>query len=360
MKDGFMSVTLKEIAKVAGVSPTTVSYALRGKNPGKFKLSPDTVSHVNKIAKKLGYQPNFLAAGLRNSKSFNLGVLIRFFRGDIFSDVLTEFRNTIHPDYETLIAVHDNDGDEERRSLEIFASKRVDGVLAQFSGDDKSVEQYRILTEQFGIPVVLCDCGVPGLELPVVRCDHYGGTYKATTTLEDLGHKKIKYVCSANKKEIADLRREGYINAMQERGLENRAEIVTKPHIDVESWKDGSFRRFAREVINQWEKQGRDATAIVVADDFLAYEMLAVCEEEKQIRIPEELSVISIGDRFPSGLSRVGLSTVTADYELLGSSAAELLLKLINGGQWDGKPIIIPVSVRLRKTAGPPVRSRSR
>lgn len=344
-----MAVTLKEIAKQANVSTTTVSFALRGKRPGKRSLSPQTVARVRQIADQLGYRPNGVAKSLINNQTHTIGVLLSSLSFGA-EELLEGIKSIVSPDYSSLLAVYNSDGEHERQRLDLFMQQRVDGVIAAFSGDPSSIPYYRDLTEKYKIPIVLIDRGIEGLDLPVVRSDHFASTYEGTCALQRLGHRRIQYasVSISHGLESTRLRAEGYRRAMIDKGLEDEIREIEEK--DFKEWvRMDNLRHVARGIIDVWLRD-KSSTALFVDNDWLAYEIMQECSMYG-IRIPEDLSLLGIGDYAFSRFGFVGLSTLASQKQKpMGSGAASLLVSLLKGDQAPKREIILPVEVKLRST----------
>jgi len=344
-----MAVTLVQIAERAGLSPATVSLTLRNKSVGKKRFSPKTIRKVQRIAKEMGYRPNAMATSLVSNKSNAIGVLLSSLSFGSES-LLDGIKKELVSDYSALLCIYNSDGENERSKLDLLMRQRVGGVIAAFSGDPESIPVYSELGEKFDMPIVLIDRAIPGLHLPVVRYDHFASTYQGTKALLSLGHKRIRYasVSMAKLLESTRLRAEGYIKAMQEAGLGD--EILITEEMGYKEWtREERIKLIASKILDIWRKD-TGVTALFVDNDWLAYEILDECGRQN-IRVPDDVSILGIGDYHFSSFSYVGLSSVVSQQQkFMGISAGKLLMDIMDGKPWDGKPIILPVEVKLRKT----------
>lgn len=341
-----MAVTLKEIAKQAGVSPSTASHAIRGIHPGKRSLSAKTVQRVREVAERLGYRPNLLAAGLASNKTFTVGILVATLRGNFYERILEGITEVMHPTFTPLLAVHNYQPDRERKEIEVFIGKHVDGIIAAYSGETDNVDIYRELRDIHKVPMVLVDRGIENFECPVVRSDHYRSTYLAMRELGKLGHKNIIFALAGRETESTKMLIDGYNGAVSEMGFKESADIFYKK---TKSWTINEMKSFAENIIDYISSRKPQTTAILLQADWLAYEVLAVCQD-RGIKIPDDISVMGIEDCDPSSLPCISLSTVRVELNEVGRRAAELLINIINGEQTDGQPLVIKPSVILRKT----------
>lgn len=344
-----MTTTLVQIAERMGLSPATVSLAIRNKNAGMKRLCPKTVARVQRVAKEMGYRPNGVASSLVSSKSNTIGILISSLSFGSES-LLDGVKKDLSADYSALLCVYNSDGANERSKLDLLMRQRVAGVVAAFSGDPESIPVYGELMERYDMPVILIDRSIPGLHLPVVRHDHFASTYEGTKALINLGHRKIRFasVSMSRLLESTSLRIDGYTKAMQEAGLGGAIRITEE--MGYKEWtREERIKLIASKILDVWQKD-KGVTALFVDNDWLAYEILDECGR-RNIRVPDDVSLMGIGDYHFSSLSYVGLSSVVSQrQQLMGMAAAKLLMGLIDGKVWDGKEIILPIEVRLRKT----------
>jgi DNA-binding LacI/PurR family transcriptional regulator len=354
--EGKMTVTLKDIAEEVGVSPATVSLAIRGRKAGKKSLSPGTVEAVLKAAKKLGYRPNMLAKNLASQSSMTIGVLLSslVFGSESF---LEGVNMVLGGEFTSLLSVYNRDAALERAEMEVLIGNRVAGIVAACSGDPENLQIYKDVSQTYNIPIVLYSRRMPGIKLPVVRADHFESTFKATRALQELGHKRIRYAGISFSKwiETHKLYVEGYEAAMRDAGLENEMRGAVK--LGVKDWvKAPNVIAEAANILDTWAADRERATALLVDNDWLAYQVLDECRR-RGIRVPQDLSLMSIGDYRFSALSFVDLSTMRVKGEhpmemMVGIGTAELLRDLMAGGKWDGNDILLPVEPCMRTTTG--------
>lgn len=345
-----MAVTLKEVATKAGVSVAAVSMALNGHKKGRCKLSAETVKNVSYIAKSMGYRPNMLATSLKNNQTHMIGILIAALKGDFYEQILYGVEQVIYPHFTPVLGVHNYDVARERKQLEGFMDKRLDGVIAAYSGAVESIAIYTELSK-YNIPIVLVDRGIPGMDLPVVRSDHFTQTYKAVEALNNLGHREIVYVSGGRKLECTDLRKQGYISAMNDLALGQFIYVIEQPQIK----KLPDYASFIIDLYTN-TSQLKNTTAFIIQNDWLAYHVLHQCKARK-IQVPQEISVMGLDDCLLSSLDEISLSSVAQTPELIGLKAGELLLKIMDGWVWERNPVIVPVEVILRKTTSSPSKS---
>jgi LacI family transcriptional regulator len=347
-----MVVTLKNIADELGVSPATVSLALRDKMAGSKNLSPATVAAVKATAQRLGYRPNALARSLAGQQSTTIGVLLSslVFGSELLLDGV---QTSLSDDFTSLLSVYHRDPKIERREIGVLISNRVGGIIAAASGAPENLDIYNEIVHRNKIPLVLYSRHLPNLSVPTVYADHTACTYLATKALLELGHRRILYggVSFSKWMESHYMLIEGHNRAMSEAGLEPLLETSA----GFQNWVKPQQRHgFAAGILDRWAGEKVRPTAILVDSDLLAYEILDECSA-RDIQVPGDVSLMGVGDYEFSSRSYVGLSTVGTVGEVstqraIGTRAAELLRELMAGKEWDGKDIVLPQEVRLRKT----------
>ena len=351
-----MATTLKDIAKKAGVSTSTVSFAIRGCQPGNVNIPQETVNRIRKIANQLGYRPNKIASSLVSKRTKMIGILVPALRGDFYERVFHGINEQLFPEFISIMAVHDYVGKRERIQIESFVDNRVEGIIGVFSGDSESVELYREVIEDYDIPLVLVDRSIPGLQTHLVSYDNYALGYDCTKALHKLGHKRIMYVeVTAKIAENLDSNkfcRDGYIAAMRELNLDLQTKVLIKS--SQSHWTNGDLRIFADEVLDFWEQKSPKPDALMVNNDWLAYEIISACSA-RQIKVPNDLCILGMSNKSISGLSSIGFAPVKVDAnpEILGQKAGELITKLIENPQCnDLTKIRIPIDVIIHNGNG--------
>jgi LacI family transcriptional regulator len=325
--------TLRDVARVAGVHPGTVSRAL---NPATEALvRNETVQRVRQVAEELGYRPNPLARGLKTNRSFTIGVLVPDIQNPLFPPIIRGIDDRLgEAGYTPLIANTDNDPVRERVDLEAMRARQVDGFVAATARTDHS-----LLDEiaAAGTPLVLVNRRVEDGSLPSATADDRGGVRLAVEHLVSRGHKQIAHLAGPRDVSTGHARHEGFLAAMQDAGLEPSLIKVGRAFTEPEG------ARLCEELLDA------DApfTAIVAGNDLMAlgcYDVFAV----RGIDCPGEVSVVGFNDmpfadRFSPPLTTIGIP----QYEI-GVAAAELLLERLQGRADGPREIVLPAHLIVR------------
>ncbi|MEW5985981.1 MAG: LacI family DNA-binding transcriptional regulator [Chloroflexota bacterium] len=337
-----MAVTLHTIAKVANVSHSTVSRALRG-HPA---LADDTVTRIRQIAEELGYIPNTLARGLKTNRSRVLGVIVRRIVDPFFAEVLHGIEDTVRASgYSLFLAASNRDPAREKAIICTMSEHRVDGVIISSTEVGR---EHQLYLERLGVPSVLINN--QALETPLaysVSHDDVYGSYQLTRHLLDLGHRRIGYLGNARAGRTHHDRLQGYQQALEEAGLTIPAGYVT---IGPNGVPDGGY-----EGIKPFLELAERPTAIVCYNDMMAIGVLKALQEAS-LSVPADCSITGFDNIELSAYVTPPLTTFDQPKYDLGRQAAGLLLQLLEDGS--GPPAeaarVLRGRLCLRASTAPP------
>jgi len=332
-------ITLKDVAKEAGVSPTIVSRVLN--NYGSF--SEETKSKVLKAVKKLNYKPDAIARSLRTKHTKAIGVII--------SDVVTFFFTTLvrgiedvasQSDYSVILCNSDEDLIKEREYLSALYERGIDGLIISPSpGNDSYLKKLA----RGGIPLVLVDRRIRGLKVPTVTVDNEAGAYEAVSYLINLGHKRIGIITGLKGVTTSKERLAGYKKALKEHYLPEDPELI----------KSGEYRREkAKEVTEKFLKMKNPPTALFVSNEPMTNGALLALRENK-VKIPEEMSIIGFDDPVWAPITNPALTCVSQPSYSIGTLACQSLLKEIKGTIRSKTPpedIVLKPKLVIRESCG--------
>jgi len=318
MKSIPSAVTLKDIAHQSGVSITTVSRILNGRDTA-IPIREETRQRVISVAAELGYKPNLLARGLRGSSSSLLGVIARDISDPFHIQILQGIHNaSTKRDYRLFLGNVDYRPDVAVTYGSMFEQSHADGiiVIGDIEGDEAALD---ILTRQHRYIVGVTD-RVTRRKYPGVYSDSVQGTRLALDHLWNLGHRSIICVSDPRNNDGA-LRAEVYKRYMAEHGIEKKTHVYMIPQ-DAES----SYR-VGEEIFAGLHSADR-ATAIYAASDtFAIYLMQAAFQAG--ISIPQQISIVGFDNIDFSPFTIPPLTTINQDGISMGETAANLLLDMI-------------------------------
>jgi GntR family transcriptional regulator of arabinose operon len=276
----------------------------------------------------------------RETKHMNVAVVSTFYESYIFPRTLRGIEKALSQGgYAMQVAFTDNDISNESKILQNLLEKNnIDGLIAEPSCGalpNRNIRFYRELLER-DIPIIFYNDAYPDLDVPCVRLDDEAVSGDATRLLIEAGHKKIAGIFKLDDGQ-GRRRYSGYFNALVDAGLEYKTENII--WIDTELQKNMSR---AEEYIFERMK---GCTAVVCYNDQIAKQVIDMCLE-RNIRVPEELSVVGIDDSELSELSRVGITSYPHPLEALGEKVVSNLMKLMEDPAYDAnylfkvKPVI--------------------
>ncbi|PLR84472.1 LacI family transcriptional regulator [Bacillus canaveralius] len=310
--------TIKDIAKVAGVSITTVSRALNGYSD----VNEKTRKKIMQVAKDLNYSPNTLARSLVMNKSKTIGLIVSGMteanKKDNFTfEVLSGANDCISErDYDLVLFSTTTAKQREKTYSQLCRERRVDGAIVQGMKID---DPYLKEVIESDIPCVLIDIPIESDTVGYVTTDNVLGARKAVRHLIELGHKNIAMINGHNQAYVSIKRLEGYEKSLQEEGFPvNQSWIL-----------DGSFsEEKAYEQTLVLLRNHPEVTALFCASDLMA---LGAIKAAKALGmdVPRNLSVIGFDDILLSSYSTPQLSTVGQNIFQLGYQAANLLIDML-------------------------------
>lgn len=311
-------VTLKDVAREAGVHLSTVSRVL---NPAQRKMVSDSVAErVLKIAKDMGYRTNPFAYGLRTKKSNTIGVIIPDLANPIFPPIIRGIEHRLRlAGYTAIFADTDENTEEESVIVERILSRQVEGIIVA-TAHRKDETTAAALKDN--IPTVLINRGTDNDRFLSVTNDDFLGAQLAVEHLISLGHENIAHLAGPQFLTTGFQRRKGYLAAMKKHGLKpNKKLIIPCGAFGFEDGKAGFTKLLDRDV---------DFTAIFAANDFLA---LGCYHEMRKLGIacPEDISIVGYNDMPFSDMFQPALTTIKIDLFEMGSHAADLLVKTLEG-----------------------------
>ena len=347
-----MIVTLKDIARRAEVSPSTVSLVLSDK-VGQYRFAPETVANVRRIADEMGYRPNRTATVLRHQKTHLIGFMAGGYRMQTQGQLLEGLHDVFQNDYGLLSALHNFDMDGERDSLNYFIDSRVSGVVAFWSGVPENIQIYQELVNKYKIPLIVMDRPIPDVKALLFLPDDHEMAFMATQAVIDMGHKDVLYVpYSSLGTSVRKYQVQGYTDAMKDNSRGDKIDCMSLEYpvpVLYSKEYEKHIKTYTREIVSYCLGRSVRPTALVVQDDLLAYEVLFQLREAG-VRVPEDMSVIGMGNRQPSGYSVINLSSVgSQSFVENGRIIARLLLEMINGEEV-GSLYYRPLGLFLRGT----------
>lgn len=326
-------VTIAEVARRAGVSPTAVSFTFNRPS----ELSPETVSRVLAVANELGYAPNPHARALLSSRVGAIGMLVperisAAFANPYYAPFVQGVGSVCDEMNLSLMVVSPHEGSLE----EAITKAPVDGFIVVGLGE--SHPDVSPLSRR-RVPFVIVDGEAD--HAPSVNIEDEEGACDAASRLLSRGHTDILVITFLNPRshlenpyhDVASRRQRGYMRAFGEHGADDRGE---GPSEAGQCSIEGGERCFG----SAWDS-GRRPTAVLCAADALAFGVL-LGAEKRGVRVPEDIEVAGFDDVPMASLSRPALSTVRQPIREKGRLAANLLTRALGGGGDPRQSIVLP------------------
>lgn len=321
------SVTISDIARLAGVSRSTVSRAFSRPE----MINGATVARVKAAADQLGYVVNHAARALSTGKFGNIAVIVPDIANPFFPPLVRQVQSLADlAGYAVFLGDSDEIADREA-SLIGRLSAQVDGFV--LAAPRLAEDQIRELDKLR--PIVLVNRDLEGLARVLI--DPSGGLDEAVSHLHSLGHAKVVYLAGPQHSWSDQQRRKALSRAAQQNGLEVRTHEVGRPS-----------RTAGREAVGAVLESG--ATAVIAFDDIVAQGVLAGLAV-RNVPVPGQISVIGCDDTLAAG-TNPPLTTISAASGAAGAAAVEPLLEMINTGADKPERIIIPTHLVVRETTG--------
>ena len=315
------SVSIRDVARQAGVSTATVSRVLSGSSHS-VRLS--TKRAVLLASSTLGYEPNRLARGLATERSQTIGVIVHDISDPYFGEIVRGMEDELaRVDHQLLVASTDRDPAKEVTYLRALMAHRVDWiVLAASSIDygeqrDAVIEAVRRFRERGGAIARLSEHIVRG---PRVIVDNRGAAREMTEYILAAGHSEIAHLRGSAHLKTSLRRYEGYRDALRQRGLPVRRGLVL----------DGAYSLRGGETATRELLEQASFTAILASNDLMAIGAIRALLDAG-VRVPEDVSVAGFDDITMAAYAPVPLTTMRIPCGELGREGAKLILAQLNG-----------------------------
>lgn len=326
-----LMATLKDIAKEANVSVTTVSNVIHGNHK---RVAPETIEKIKMIIEKNNYVPNMTARSLVNKLSKIIGVINHVvpeksgnFISDPFHSVVIEgIENKLREKgyYLMIRSVH-----TEEELFSLLANWNMDGLILTGLFQDNFFEKLM----NANVPFVLVDSYIENQKVLNIGLEDCSGGYMATKHLIDKGHRSIVFASPIIKHNgVVEERFKGYKLALKEAGIPYDSKNVYQQEITITEGIELGHKLSKR----------ADVTAIFATADILAAGIISGLNEQGK-RVPDDFSVVGFDDLFISSLTAPRLTTIHQDVQEKGRIAAEALISVIEGAEIKNNNITLPV-----------------
>lgn len=321
--------TIKDVAKKAGVSISTVSRVINDSKP----VTNEVKQRVLDVIKETGYVPNPLARSLVTKKSQLIGVIVPEVTDTFAAEVLNGIEEISKMyDYDILLANTYSEKDLEVKNINLLRAKQVEGIVMISWDIDKDVVG---LLEDSGIPAVYISKTTRDFDIYNVSINNNSAVKDMTNFLLDRGHKKIVLLNTTFQTNLADERLTGYRDAIVGRGLKVNEGFIKScgPTFD-----DGYM------AVKEMLESKMDVDAIFATSDEVAIGAINACFD-LGYKVPEDISVVGFYDIEFSKMCRPKLTTVKQPLYDMGAVAIRMIIKMVKGIEIDEKKVELPYTI---------------
>jgi len=334
--------SIKDIARLAGVSPSTVSRVINGRDYVRDEIRDKVMA----IVKEKGYVQNHVARSMVLRRTFTVGIVIpdtfNMFQRQLFATIEHHLEQQ---GYRTMFIFVTWSAESEAACLRKLRSESLDGIIMMHEVQNPFI--YKYLHEYSG-PVVLCTFGSGDFSFPAVHVDESAAAEAAVAHLAEKGHRRIGLIAGAHF-HFSIQRAEGYRRAFERYGIEASDEWkITVPAYSLEDGRLGMGKLLCR---------NSGITAVFAMTDELAIGAMRTLHETG-LRVPEDVSVVGFDDIDISAYTTPALTTIRQPIHEIGEKTASLVCDLIANGKSDRLPIILPHRLIERESVASPRESR--
>jgi LacI family transcriptional regulator len=307
--------SISDIAQELNLAVSTVSRALSGHS----RISEATRQRVWKLAEKLNYHPNHLAAALRKGRSNTLGVIVPHIDGHFFALVMKGVEAVANKaGFNVMLCQSNEDCLHEAKNIETLINAQVDGILVSLARTTRDFKHFeKVRTRE--IPLVFFDRILDGVDVSAVVLDDYQGGYQSVQHLLSQGCRRIAHFGGPQHLNIYKNRSAGYCQALRDHGLPVDDELVVFGDMALEDGIVGMRQLLAL-------PQRPDA--VFSASDFSAVGALQVLKEHK-LRIPYDIALAGFSNETFTSLTEPMITTTDQHCEEMGRAAMRLLLEMV-------------------------------
>jgi len=332
------NTTIRDVARLSGVSPMTVSRVINDSE----RVSPETRRRVEQAIAELGYVPSRLARGLSRRRTGTLAVIVPDVANPFFTAIVRAAEEVARrADYQVILCDTRSDLSVERDVIEELISHRVEGMVIAPVSDRSATPLMRLA--EFGVPFVLIDRTVPGVDCDVVLGDSSGGARQLVEHLTSLGHRRIGFIVESDDVSTARDRRRGYEAALGAAGIALDPALVVNASADPSGGLAGMTRLL--------ELQERP-TAVFTVNNLAAVGAIEAVRAAG-LEVPDDVALVCFDDIEYASRLYPFLTAMEQPAQTFGTLGAQLLLERIEGrGPKRRHEVVLPGEFIIRKSCG--------
>lgn len=326
---------MSDVAKLAGVSPATVSRVLRQPD----LVNQQTRERVLGVIEELNYQPHMIASQFRTRETKTILVVVPDITNPFFSQVLRGIEHTaVDNGYKVILGDSENNIDREREFIDLLFQKQADGMLLLTARMDQlKLEQ---IANQF--PMVLACEYTESLDVPTVSIDNISSARKLTEHLIKLGHTKIAHITGPMDVILSRDRLRGFQQAMMSHDLPIESSFIQESQYGLKSGYNQMIKLLSLEQL---------PSAVFVFNDEMAIGAIKAVKDSG-MKVPEDIAVVGFDNLELSSIVEPTITTIDQPKYEIGKKAMNLLLKLINGEVLQQRKFVLKDELIIRESCG--------
>ncbi|HZG77938.1 MAG TPA: LacI family DNA-binding transcriptional regulator [Paenibacillus sp.] len=342
-----MKITIKEVAREAGVSIATVSRVLNGKDG----IKPSTKDRVERVIGKYNFSPDHIARSMIVKESKTIGLLVPQLSNEYWASLAEVVEEALWQQGYTLLlctsSTRNDSLQKEKAAIHSFIQRKVDGIIySTSSGWSDSFLEFTEQIKRYGVPIVAFDQKIQGLSQ--IYGDHLQGAMDAVKHLIQLGHRSIAYIGGPL---VSPERELGYRNAHTIHDL-----VVDEALI----YRGEPTFQFGNLAMRELIDSGKRFTGVFCGNDLIALGALQALESAG-LRVPEDAAVVGYDDIHMAGFAKPGLTTVRQPIQDMGRALVEHLISTIETGNSpiQNRQLVFPMTLVVRDSCGANTACRS-
>lgn len=327
--------SMKDVAKLAGVSPSTVSRVINQNIP----VGEQTKARVNEAIRKLHYKPNLLAKGLRVRSGHVIGLVVpEFIPLHAFANIIKYVEECAHQyDFNLILGNHHDNPDIEEQFIDSLIRRSVDGIIFSRVSDESRV--LRILHER-NIPIVVIDRVLEDESVPRVVLNNSRAGELAAEHLVSLGHRQIACISGPLNIGLCRERIKGFKHVLMEHGIEFSDDLIFEGDFKLEGGMTG---------VDVLLRNHKDITGIWAHNDLMAAGVLKELHK-RAVNVPDDMSIIGMDDVSLASIVTPALTTIKQPFKEMSGKAVEMIMRQKEGESLSDKTIMLEPELVVRET----------
>lgn len=320
--------TIKDVARMAGVSQSTVSKYING-----GQVRPANLESIRKAISALDYRVNPFARSLKTQRSHSAGILLPTLSVPFYSQIFTALDKVLRENgYHTIISCYSSDHGLERDYFNFLLSTGVDGLI--YLPENLTSDEFLEITANRGVPVIQVDRAIPGVPADTVLTDNTESSLQAVDHLIRCGHRRIAAISGPGSIQTARERIAGYLRALEENGILYDDSLVVRGELAFATGYQGFIEMMALPA---------PPTAIFSTNSDITIGVITAARE-RGVNIPNDVTVFGYDCVDVCSMMTPSLPVVHQPEQAIGRTAADWLIRRLEG---DDSP---PRTVRLKST----------